>query len=552
MGRIVKLVGSGIGLASEAIHHHRSRSRSRDSRSSANPAQPSSSTQPVAGQSAEGIASSEPRTRDVTHANRSDNVEDDSPPDYYTLANAGKETREKKSEETDEEDDDDDDDSISNELAADEAAWELDEMTERVAPPSYDASEAATMPTTSDSEEVKVKKEEIMVRGLVQMAGPPPEPIQRLPCPVIIPQRRPRNKSRGFVRAYAPVLQDSGIGQDLFFKFMSDWEVASRASPWIDVIMVAATVAGFVPEVATQIVSTVVSVAAGTAKELQNRYRRNTFLDRVNQDLFMPRGLYAMVMTFKDELPGQQQGGPLSRLSSSVGAAFFKSERLDINQTAAKYSNPDPEMSKMKQKLKDIRLTSGKTYTQLELPEAAALTYPTLDRAAEKQLEAEGKGKEPEKSSMKDQWKSAGNFVQDYFDRKAQAAYETQNQGSSLAVPSSAREQFHSRFSDPNHPANSGSLISLITGGHVNLREGKQKRRMEKWNRRNDRRAARGLSPRPPPRRLQPRSQKKGIIKKILQQDVLYFIIVNLPTESEVQQSVARLEEVMSKQSHTV
>jgi hypothetical protein len=37
-----------------------------------------------------------------------------------------------------------------------------------------------------------------------------------LPCRVIIPQRRPRKKNRGFVRAYAPVLADFGISQDLF------------------------------------------------------------------------------------------------------------------------------------------------------------------------------------------------------------------------------------------------------------------------------------------------------------------------------------------------
>lgn len=41
--------------------------------------------------------------------------------------------------------------------------------------------------------------------------------------------------------------------------------------------------------------------------------------------------------------------------------------------------------------------------------------------------------------------------------------------------------------------------------------------------------------------------RKKGIIKKILQQDVLYLLIVNLPTEHEVQESVANLERAMTE-----
>lgn len=57
---------------------------------------------------------------------------------------------------------------------------------------------------------------------------------------------------------------------------------------------------------------------------------------------------------------------------------------------------------------------------------------------------------------------------------------------------------------------------------------------------------ARGKSPRGPRRGRLPKAQrKKGVIKKLLQQDVLYLLIVNLPTEQEVQESVANLERVM-------
>ncbi|KAK9343589.1 hypothetical protein V1522DRAFT_431525 [Lipomyces starkeyi] len=45
----------------------------------------------------------------------------------------------------------------------------------------------------------------------------------------------------------------------------------------------------------------------------------------------------------------------------------------------------------------------------------------------------------------------------------------------SLAVPIDS--QFASRYSDPNHPANSGSLIALVTGGKVDPRRRRRERR---------------------------------------------------------------------------
>lgn len=136
------------------------------------------------------------------------------------------------------EDPDDDDDSTSDDESDsievnDEAAWELDDMAEMVAPPSYTDSEAGMSTSAAaenESDESKVKKEEQMILDLLRMAGPPPQPTQRLPCPVIIPQRRPRNKDRGFVKAYAPALEECGISQNVFLKFLKDWLAASQVS----------------------------------------------------------------------------------------------------------------------------------------------------------------------------------------------------------------------------------------------------------------------------------------------------------------------------------
>ena len=61
-----------------------------------------------------------------------------------------------------------------------------------------------------------------------------------LPCPVIIPQRRPRDWTRGFMRAYAPVLADCGISQDIFLDFLKTFHAVNRHLPLLKVVNSAA------------------------------------------------------------------------------------------------------------------------------------------------------------------------------------------------------------------------------------------------------------------------------------------------------------------------
>jgi hypothetical protein len=54
--------------------------------------------------------------------------------------------------------------------------------------------------------------------------------LQRLPCPVILPQRRPRDRTRGFVRAYAPVMLNAGIDQETWLRVMDDFHESSKVT----------------------------------------------------------------------------------------------------------------------------------------------------------------------------------------------------------------------------------------------------------------------------------------------------------------------------------
>lgn len=57
----------------------------------------------------------------------------------------------------------------------------------------------------------------------------------RLQRPIIIPQRRPRYWTRGFMPAYAPVLADYGIDQDTFLDFLKTFNAVMWYLPWVEV-----------------------------------------------------------------------------------------------------------------------------------------------------------------------------------------------------------------------------------------------------------------------------------------------------------------------------
>lgn len=207
-GIISKLLSAGIGAGSEMRH----RSRSGSSQSG----EPSSSSAPREVP----VPASESQEVEYEYLEITDKLEAEK------LVNIGEAERVVKGgkevlrvRKVDYDSDSDSEDDLAN---RDEAAWELDEMAERVNPPSYEEATAS-----SPGSDIKAKEDE-MIQRLVRMAGPPPQSLRQIPCPVILPQRRPGQKDRGFVRAYAPVLADCGISQDVFLRFLADWEKSSK------------------------------------------------------------------------------------------------------------------------------------------------------------------------------------------------------------------------------------------------------------------------------------------------------------------------------------
>jgi hypothetical protein len=202
-------------------------------------------------------------------------------------------------------------------------------------------------------------------------------------------------------------------------------------------------------------------------------------------------------------------------------------------------SNPD---NALRQKLKSLRLASGVTQGELSLPESAPLVYPALDKAAVDTINAGQVLPEHKQSGLK------SSFVASYFDRRAQANYAGLHPSSALARAAPPPEkQFASRFSNPNHPANSGTILGLLTGGNFDPAADKRGRKAQ----RRARREGRTLSPEELYNAKMGRAptRKQGIIRRVLQKDVLYLIVTNLPSESEMAEIRQELERVKNETS---
>jgi hypothetical protein len=211
---LVKLIGGGIGLASEVMAERKERKER-----SKSPAPRQSSTSVVNMSSASGR-----------------NVPLDTPPSYDSSDRRSpqhgfvKAANEQEAQELREKgqaasvDDTYEREAQEGESAQDEAYWELDEAAETLQDPT-----STVLDEKQQSNNEKVDVHKLVQKFLTAHPAPSvPTPERPLPCPVILPQRRPHKKYRGFVHAYAPVLGNAGIDQDTFMEFLTVFHTASQ------------------------------------------------------------------------------------------------------------------------------------------------------------------------------------------------------------------------------------------------------------------------------------------------------------------------------------
>ncbi|KAI4766422.1 hypothetical protein E4T52_00883 [Aureobasidium sp. EXF-3400] len=399
---------------------------------------------------------------------------------------------------------------------ADEEAWGLDEAQDDIiSPETMDPNESTDPITLAEAFLLRLP------------SSLPPATHQKLPYPIIIPQRRPTDRSRGIITAYPPILSTRSISQATFLDFICTFNKSTQATKWIAALNLASIATVMLPTVTSILVSMAITAATTAAMELQGWYKTNRFLDKVNKEFFMPKGLFCLVLTWNPETKDA-------------------STTVDFDAVAKKV------MEKGTNPLTALRKSNGKTYGEFQWPETAPLIYPAVDDLAT----ASGAEGQAKKSSLQ----KKRRFVEDYMDRRAQAKFAMDNPNSALAA--GPKPTFSSRYADPAHAANSGSLAALISGGAIQLPErsnilsdrGGRGEGSRMGGRAVLGRGFGGATEDPVVRRdtseINNTMQRGlgalrggrggssagplGLVQKVMKKDVLYLLIVDMPSDDEL------------------
>lgn len=389
----------------------------------------------------------------------------------------------------------------------DEVAWALDEVQDDIS-----TNNGNTEPT-SHSPLGSPRLAESFLQSHPAAEGP--AAFGRLELPVVITQRRPKSRTRGFIRAYAPILQKVGIDQETFIDFIDQLNKAVEPSPWISAIDLASLAGHAFPEPIHLLISASALMATQITAEVVSRSKSNAFLDKMNQEFFKPKGLIALVVTWKPKQDGSktnptgivdidmsaaavskrsQEGGPASlKRSKSMIQTPSSGEMFELPEFAplvfpkleATMKSPEPRNTaspnhKRSTQEKETRETEEGRHIETRNLVTRPRSKTTGDNGTVQRAEpgclpafrhstAEYVG--PAVRQVKLGGKSAGtsvkrtgHFISDYQDRRAVARWSGQHPDSQMAKLAPA-PGFQSRFADPNHPAGSGDFVALVTGG---------------------------------------------------------------------------------------
>jgi hypothetical protein len=260
IGYVVKGVASGIGLASESIHAHKEKKAAK--KAAAEEGNRHSQDQTPA----QGDHLNRPQgSREPSDYGTAELLGDQ--PDYGTIS--AHEADEKHYFRPEQQR------SQSTEKAADGTVRELEEGDEE----QWDLDDAQD--ELIQREPVNPKKRPHEPKKLVQQFvndHPVPQgyhPHGRLALPVVLPQRRPKDRSRGFIRAYAPELMNNDIDQDMFLDFIETFDLATQANPWLNAINMASFALiplhlAFLP---SQAASLAITLTVSVMKNMQSRKR---------------------------------------------------------------------------------------------------------------------------------------------------------------------------------------------------------------------------------------------------------------------------------------
>ncbi|EFY93922.1 hypothetical protein J3458_007020 [Metarhizium acridum] len=104
----------------------------------------------------------------------------------------------------------------------------------------------------------------------------------------------------------------------MFLDFITTFDKSTQASPWLDAINLASIGLSLVPHL-SMIVGIAIQVSVMAAKDVQNRARTNSFLDKAH--VFTPRGLYCTIMTYSPEQDDRDDNNNSRRLAGAANVS---------------------------------------------------------------------------------------------------------------------------------------------------------------------------------------------------------------------------------------
>ncbi|GKT79778.1 FAD binding domain protein [Colletotrichum tofieldiae] len=205
------------------------------------------------------------------------------------------------------------------------------------------------------------------------------------------------------------------------------------------------------PEPASMLFGFGVEYATEAALEGHSRYSSNTFLDRVNTQYFNPRGLVCLVVTWQPGISGNQltvnfEGDAIA--SRSEPGLSERITDITTQKTSAKegWKGMKSQMGEM------MKLSNG----NFDWPEPAPLVFPATD-----DVTGSGSDSGAKKKNALDRMEI---WMEDMSDKRAQAKWVDEN-SDKPAASLMPNPEFRSRYADPKHPAASGDIVALVTGG---------------------------------------------------------------------------------------
>lgn len=291
------------------------------------------------------------------------------------------------------------------------------------------------------------------------------QPSRNLATPVVIPQRRPNSRARGFIPAYAPILDDFDIPQTAFLDFITTLNTSLEPSPYLNAINLASFAGEASPEpLVGFLIGEAVATVTDAIMEAQSRFNSSSFLDKANEGFFAPRGLYAFVGIWR---PDEIDDGQATRLHASEDASVSQ-PRVDVADSYNVHTESETVAARGEwRKIQRAMLPAGGNFSTVD---SAPLLWPSNRKIA-----AVISGNTTKKKGRIDR---AGLWINEHVDQHSQAIWAQEHPCHPLAS-SIPKPGFRSRYADPSHTASSGDVVALLTGGQWHTKEDEKKKDKE-------------------------------------------------------------------------